>query len=279
MSYKTIFVHLDTSEATHSRLQLAISLARQFGAYLTGFFTTSRSEPGVFYPMAGSAEYYLESDQERTEQQGALERLFHAELLRLKVAGQWQWSAEYANLCVPNAARLADLVVAGQDDPEDPRAFVAAQFVENLVLSSGRPVLIVPYAGQFQSTGSRVLLAWDGSREATRALHDALPFLQHAKQVTVFTVDALKSEPSSDRIPGSDIAAIISRYGANVTLEKVEGVEDKRIGEAILSKAADIGADLLVMGCYGHSRWRELVLGGATRFILKSMTVPVLMSH
>ncbi len=279
MSYKTILVHLDTSEVAHSRLQVSISLAKQFDAYLTGFFTTYRPDPGVFYPMAGSAEYYFEFDQRRTQQQGALERLFHAELLRLKVAGQWQWSAEYANRCVPNAARLADLVIAGQENPEDPESFVAAQFVENLVLSSGRPVLVVPYAGHFDNIGSHVLLAWDGSREATRALHDAVPFLRRAKQVTVLSVNALKSDASSNRIPGADIAAIISRYGANVTAREIEGVEHMRIGETILSSAADFGADLLVMGCYAHSRWQELVLGGVTRSMLKSMPMPVLMSH
>ena len=279
MSYKTIFVHLDTSEAVHSRLQLAISLAKQFDACLTGFFTSYRPAPGAFYPMSGSPEYYFEFDQRRTEQQGALERLFHAELLRLNVSGQWQWSPEYPNRCVPNAARLADLVVAGQDNPDDPESFVAEQFVENLVMSSGRPVLVVPYAGQFQSIASHVVLAWDGSREATRALHDALPFLTRAKQVTVLTINASENEPLPTRIPGSDIATIVSRYGAHVATRVVEDIADMRTGETLLSAVADLGADLLVMGCYAHSRWRELVLGGATRSILKSMTVPVLMSH
>lgn len=279
MSYKSILVHLDTSERVHSRLELALSLAQQFDAYLTGFFAAYRPEPGSFYVMAGSAEYYAEFDRRRHEQQGALERLFRAEILRLKVAGEWQWSTEYANRCVPPAARLADLAIVGQHNPDDPESFVADQFVENLALSSGRPVLAVPYAGDFPSLASHVLIAWDGSREATRALHDAEPFLRRAKQVTLLTVNAMSGEAPSSRIPGSDIAAIVSRYGANVATQEIEGVKDVPIGETILSQAADLGADLLVMGCYGHSRWRELVLGGATRSILRSMTVPVLMSH
>jgi len=279
MSYKSILVHLDPSQAVHNRLELALSLSRQFDAHLTGFFTVFRPEPGSFYVMAGNADFYRELDHRREERKGALERLFRAETLRLGVAGEWQSSTEYANRYVPQAARLADLAIVGQFDPSDPESFVADQFVENLVLSSGRPVLVVPYARQFKSIGSRVLVTWDGSREATRALHDALPFLSRAKQVTVLTVDALKSEPPSSRIPGSDIAAIVSRYGANVATQDVEGMEDVPTGEAILSRAADLDADLLVMGCYGHSRWREWVLGGATRSILKSMTLPVLMSH
>jgi nucleotide-binding universal stress UspA family protein len=180
---------------------------------------------------------------------------------------------------VPRAARVADLAIVGQHNPRDPESFVAEQFVENVVLASGRPVLVVPYAGQFRSIASHVLIAWDGSREATRALHDAVPFLTRAKQVTVLTVNSLNGEPPMSRIPGSDIAAVISRYGANVRTDEVEGAKNISIGETILSRAADLDSDFLVMGCYGHSRWRELILGGATRSILRSMTVPVLMSH
>jgi nucleotide-binding universal stress UspA family protein len=279
MSYKSILVHLDTGEAVHSRLELGLSLAKQFDAHLTGFFTVYRPEPGSSYVMAASAEYYVEFEHRRLQQQSALERLFNAEILRLKVPGEWASSTEYANRSVPRAARVADLAIVGQYNPRDPESFVAEQFVENVVLASGRPVLVVPYAGQFRSIASQVLIAWDGSREATRALHDAIPFLIRAKQVTVLTVNSLSGEPPMSRIPGSDIAAVISRYGANVRTDEVEGAKNISIGETILSRAADLDSDFLVMGCYGHSRWRELILGGATRSILRSMTIPVLMSH
>ncbi|WP_442807950.1 universal stress protein [Trinickia soli] len=279
MSYKSILVHLDTSEAVHSRLELALSLAKRYDAYVTGFFTVFTPEPGSFYVMAANAELYVEQRQRRAEQQGALERLFRAELVRAHVHGEWQSSAEFANRVVPQAARLADLAIVGQFNRNDPDSFVAEQFVENTAIASGRPVLVVPYAGQFDEVGTHVLIAWDGSREATRALHDALPFLSRAKRVTVLTINALAGEPPENRIPGVDIAAVISRYGANVVTEEVEGVKDEPIGEMLLSRAADLSVDLIVMGCYGHSRWRELALGGATRSMLKSMTVPVLMSH
>jgi nucleotide-binding universal stress UspA family protein len=279
MSYKSILVQLDTSEAVHARFELALRLAKQFEAHLTGLFAVFKPHSRSFNVMAGTAEYFVEQERIRAEQRGALERLFHAELARAKVAGVWKTASEYANTAVCDAARLADLTVIGQDNPDDPESFIDDQFVENLVLSAGRPVLLVPYAGQFPSVGSRVLFAWDGSREATRALHDALPFLAHAKQITVFTVNALDGEPPASRIPGVDIAAIIARHGANVATEEIEGVRGVSVGDMLLSRASDLGADLIVMGCYGHSRWRELVLGGATRAMLKSMTVPVLMSH
>lgn len=279
MSYKTILVQLDTSEAVHARFELALRLARQFEAHLTGLFTVFKPEPEAFNVMAGTADYYAEHETIRAERQGAIERLFHAELARAKVAGEWKLAAESANAAVPKAARLSDLTIIGQDNPDDPESFIAEQFVENLVLSAGRPVLLVPYAGQFPSVGSRVLFAWDGSREATRALHDALPFLARAKRITVLTVNALEGEPPASRIPGADIAAVIARHGPDVVIEEVEGVRGVPVGDMLLSRASDLGSDLIVMGCYGHSRWRELVLGGATRSILKSMTVPVLMSH
>ena len=279
MSYKSILVHLDTSEAVHGRLELALSLATQSEAYLTGIFTAFTPEPGSFYVMAGNAELYVEQRQRRAEREGAIERLYRAELLRTKVSGEWKSSGEYPNTVVPQMARLADLTILGQYDRDDPDAFVAEQFVENTVLSSGRPVLVVPYADSVKTIGSHVMLAWDGSREATRAWHDALPFLARAKRVTILTINALAREAPASRFPGVDIAAVVSRYGANVVTDEVEGVKGEPIGEMLLSRAADLGADLIVMGCYGHGRWRELVLGGATRSILKSMTVPVLMSH
>jgi nucleotide-binding universal stress UspA family protein len=279
MSYKSILVHLDTSEAVHARLELALSLAKQGEAHLTGLYTAFTPEPGSFYVMAGNAERYVEQRQRRAEREGALERLYRAELVRTEVSGQWKSSTEYPNTVVPQAARLADLTILGQYNRDDPNAFVAEQFVENTVLTSGRPVLVVPYTGRVDTIGTHVMLAWDGSREATRAWHDALPFLARAKRVTILTINALAHEAPSSRLPGVDIAAIVSRYGADVVTDEIEGVKGEPIGETLLSRAAELGADLIVMGCYGHGRWRELVLGGATRSILKSMTVPVLMSH
>jgi nucleotide-binding universal stress UspA family protein len=145
-------------------------------------------------------------------------------------------------------------------------------------MSAGRPVLLVPYASSVTSPGAHVMVGWDGSREATRAVHDAMPFMRAAKATTVVTVNGARGEPRP-RIPGADIATLIARHGVNVEVKDIEASSDASIGDALLSQASAIGADLLVMGAYGHARWQELVMGGATRTILKSMTVPVLMSH
>ena len=278
MSYKTIVVHLDTSENAHPRRETALSLAKQFGAHLTGVFALFSPDPRSLYVMAGTAEYYREHAERRAERREALQRLFHAELRRAEVEGEWIAVDESASFAMPRLGHCADLIVAGQDNPDDAESYVGDFFPENLILSSGRPVLLVPYARNERTTGSRILVAWDGSREATRAVHDALPFMRAAQNTTILTVNGMQ-EDGSARIPGADIATVIARHGVRADVLDIETGADGSIGDVLLSQVADTGADLLVMGGYGHTRWRELVLGGATRTILKSMTVPVLMSH
>ena len=278
MSYKTIAVHLDTSVNAHPRLETALPLAKQFGAHLTGVFALFSPDPRSLYVMAGTAEYYREHAERRAERREALQRLFHAELRRAEVEGEWIAVNESASFAMPRLGHCADLIVAGQDNPDDAESYVGDFFPENLILSSGRPVLLVPYARNERTTGSRILVAWDGSREATRAVHDALPFMRAAQNTTILTVNGMQ-EDGSARIPGADIATVIARHGVRADVLDIETGADGSIGEVLLSQVADTGADLLVMGGYGHARWRELVLGGATRTILKSMTVPVLMSH
>ncbi|MHA7205581.1 universal stress protein, partial [Burkholderia pseudomallei] len=177
MSYKSILVHLDTSDRARARLETALTLARQFGAYLSAVFAVYTPEPTSFYVMAGTADYFADQQRRRDEKRAALERLFHAELKRADVEGQWIVADARANEAVPHYARYADLVIAGQTDPDDPETYVDDSFPDTLVLSAGRPVLLLPYAGMPSAIGTRVLVAWDGSREATRAVHDAAPFL------------------------------------------------------------------------------------------------------
>jgi nucleotide-binding universal stress UspA family protein len=278
MSYRTIVVHLDTSRHAHPRLEIAIRLARQFDAHLIGLFAVFSPDPRSLYIMSGTADYYVTHTALRHEQRGAIERLFHAELKRAEVAGEWIAADDTAAHAVPVRARCADLIIAGQYDPHDPESYVGDHFTESLVMSSGRPVMLVPYANGFATTGARVVIGWDGSREATRAVHDALPFLRTASTTTVVTVNGAFGE-AGPRIPGADIATLIARHGVNVEVKEVYAGVSASVDEALSSEVASLGADLLVMGAYGHARWQELVMGGVTRSILHTMTVPVLMSH
>jgi nucleotide-binding universal stress UspA family protein len=279
MSYKTILVHLDTSVRAHPRLETALQLAKRFDAYLIGLYAVFEPATRAFSVMAGSAGYYETQAAMRRERAGALERLFHAELKRAGVPGEWRAPHEAADRAVPHHARYADLVVAGQDDPGDPESYIGDGFRENLIMSAGRPVLLMPYSGFFASVGQSPMIAWDGGREAARAVHDALPLLKAAGRATIVTLDTHAGKAPGERYAGTEIAACIARHGVQVEL--VSGAIDSEAsaGEVLLSRAADVGADLVVMGGYGHARLRELVLGGATRTFLESMTVPVLMSH
>jgi len=147
-----------------------------------------------------------------------------------------------------------------------------------VMLSVGRPVLVGPYVGEFKALAEHVLLCWNAAREAARALTDALPLLQRAKKVTILSANPEQTPSGHGEAPGSDIALYLARHGVRAEASRAVSKEVD-IGSLILSRAFDVGADMIVMGAYGHSRVREIVLGGATRTVLASMTVPVLMSH
>jgi nucleotide-binding universal stress UspA family protein len=139
-------------------------------------------------------------------------------------------------------------------------------------------VLIVPYAGHFDNVGRRVLIAWNATREAARAVSDAMPLLTSAELVTVPPIDPREGPHGHGELPGADIGLHLARHGVKAQIERTVSA-GMPVGEVLLSRVADLGADLIVMGAYGHSRAREVLLGGATRSVLRSMSVPVLMSH
>lgn len=170
--------------------------------------------------------------------------------------------------------RATDLVVVGQDDPDHPEP-MRDTMIESALFDGAAAVLVVPYVTTKPLALDRVTIAWDGGRAAARAVHAALPFLEKAKRITVLMVGKAGSVPGE---PGADLAVWLSRHGLDVEIETIEAPEIT-VADALLDHAADKSVDLLVMGGYGHSRVREFLLGGATRGILASMTVPVLMAH
>lgn len=278
MSYKTILVHLDAGKRCDTRSALAVRMALDFGAHLTALYAVSPPAiPG--YVAVEFGEEFMQSYWRRQAEKGKdICKRFsdHAAKAGLPVA-EARVSAEDPVEALQLHARYADLAVVGQHDPDDELAMVPASFPELAVLAAGRPVLLVPYAGTFPSIGERVLVAWSDTREAARAVTDALPLLQRAKKVMVFTVDAGRNGAPA-ATAGQDISLYLARHG--VTVEAVPtqtaGID---IGSRLLSHAADLSADLIVMGAYGHRRLRQLVLGGVTRSLMEQMTVPVLMSH
>lgn len=266
MSYKTMLVHLDTGSSRRQRLDLALALAERHGAYLVGLFAL----PALNVPIAPEvAPVWLDAmlDERRAaSEEAALE--FHDKVKRYGARSEWHATLTDGYAALVHHARHADLVIAGQPDPD---SGLPETFSHGLVMSAGRPVLYVPYAGRFESCGRRVLVAWNASREAARAVADAVPFLQQAEAAEVVTfTDKAPLDPGME--------AYLARHGARASVTALSaGILDT--GSAILARAADNAADLIVMGAYSHSRLRELVLGGATRELFLSMTVPTLMSH
>jgi len=276
MPYKTILVHLDGSTRSAARLELAIALAKRFEAHLIGLHAlTVVRLPG--YAAAEAGPQFAEELRRRAAEDAAdAEKAFRRAVDRAGMTGaEWRSSFDDALDAVTLHARYADLVLIGQPQAEG-RAGVDPAFAHRLVLAAGRPVLVMPYAGTFDVVGKRALLAWNASREATRATTDALPFLKAADKVVVSPVKP--DLTAHGEAPGTDIGLYLSRHGVKVEVAPLQGT-DLDAGNALLSRAADLSIDLIVMGAYGHSRMSELILGGVTRTMMESMTVPVLMSH
>lgn len=186
----------------------------------------------------------------------------------------WDDVAEEPVNGLRRAALYADLLVLGQREPKDGVRDVPADFVSSVVIGSGTPALVLPYIQQSDEVGRRVMLAWKESREAARALAGAMPLLRSAERVDVTLWDEGYGE---DADVAARIAARLKSQGIDAQIHRC-GPQSADMGELLLSRAADLVVDLLVMGCYGHSRAREWVLGGASHTILQSMTLPVLMA-
>jgi nucleotide-binding universal stress UspA family protein len=279
MAYKDLLVQVDDTRSCAARLQAAVDLAVAHDAHLTGAYIIADPSPAAF--VSG----YVPPDLLDTLQQHARERAEAALARFAEGAGRNQISFEtridrvlytaVADALTTNA-RYADLAIVGQADPDDGEA--PSYLPEEVTLASGRPSLVIPYIGPAPTLGQRVTVAWDASREAARAVNDALPLLERAQAVDVVTVNPSGAPFGHGEQPGADIALHLARHGIKIEVRRIE-TRDLDVANTILSHLADRGSDLLVMGAYGHSRLRELVLGGVTRTILREMTVPVLMAH
>jgi len=281
MTYRSLLVALDQEPACAARVDVALRLAAKLDAHLVGLAPTGivdlpmwpEADPAVGQ-FATRAASRLQAQAEQ-----AAER-FRA---RCSSAGVKSFEAVVdAAAAVPSLighSHCSDLVILTQARPDTRDHASTRELVEQVVLQSARPTLLLPYAGAVQTLGTRALVAWDDSREAARALWDALPLLRLAEQVEV------TSWKESAAVDDARLAARLEALNRWLLWHGVssrvhtEVSADIGIAEAMLSRAADFSADLIVMGAYGHARWTERMLGGATRGLLDAMTVPVLMSH
>lgn len=284
MNFRDILVFLDGGGASEGRLQLATKIARDHGAYLRAVFLQNGHETGsrprLAAPWLGLAAGPLTAGAIVTssvaEHADTVERQFRDCLRSLNVEGDW-YPLERSDIGeLIRLAQANDLVIIGQVKPE--ARPVPTWRPDEIVVGCGRPVLMVPYIGSYVHVGRRVLIAWNGSREAVRALNDALPLIRAADEVTVMTVRARAKDWDPGDMAMEGIVRHLARHG--IAARAIQGLHPgASISDEILSRSVDLAADLIVAGAYHHSQLRETLLGGVSRELFQHMTLPVLMSH
>ncbi|VTU22174.1 universal stress protein [Variovorax sp. PBL-E5] len=280
MNFRTILVHLDPTDRCPVRVRLAAGLARAHGSHLVGLVPTGLYDGAI--PIGaiptGASDFIAESSEHLRRRANAI-----AEEFREQAAGPGPLSSEIRRVdgstvdAVVNHGRASDLIVLGQGDRSNPADAPLRELAQQAMLQTGRPILMVPFAGHFDKVGEHAVIAWDGSRESAVAMRQALPLLRRAARVTLLSFHRLGEAPDGGKLLVPEMTHWLLRHGVQVKADQ-EAV-DIDIDDALLSRSTDLGADLLVMGGYGHSRFRELMLGGVTRGILEKMTLPALLAH
>ncbi len=279
MSYKSIAVHLDTSERARQRLELALGLAQRFDAHITGVFSVLTPDPHSFEVMAGTADYYPEHESLRRERRAALEHLFRTETMRAKVPADWISTDEYANHGRPRPRPLRGPDRGRPGQSGRPRGLRRRSFPRS-ARHVGWPSCVDG------SVCGQVSVGWHPDHRGV----ERQPWGDACRARCAAVPAACRADDHRDRerrerravgspIPGADIAAVIARHGVAVEVREFVSSHTDSTGDALLSHAADDGSDLLVMGAYDHARWQERMMGGATRSMFQSMTLPVLMSN
>ena len=279
MPYRSILVHVDPSASSRSRLGISIGLCRDFGAQLIGTYLDDTPEITPSLAALLPNDIVARRLAEVASMQHAAEDVF-----RQAAAGladiEWRAPAGPPIEAAVKHGRCADLIVVGQPDVADASWSFAARLVAAVLLETGRPMLVVPYVGAPAAVGTDILVAWNGGREASRALADAMPLLVRARRVTVACLYPGAAACGADAATRERLAGYLRHHGIDAHIDHDDlGEGDVAVGDWLLSRVADLGGDLIVMGGYGQPRWREEVLGGATRALLSAMTVPVLMAH
>lgn len=279
MSYRTILVSLNDTDRLEEALMLTAGLQDAHGAHVVGLFVIPAMQ---IYPTIGmeiTPDVFEGHRAYFKEQSSHVKDRFDAIIAREGLSAELRVVDSPSPLVadtVIDHGRYADLIVITQVN-RDGEEGVELDFDERVVMEAGRPVLVLPRK-TLPKTLKRVVAGWNGTRESARALFDTLPVLKRAEEVRIIWVDPQRERERAGFLPGAEIATSLSRHGAKTIAEPLP-TSGMNAGEALLQKARDLGADLLVMGAYGHSRMREFVFGGATRHVLRHADIPVLMSH
>jgi nucleotide-binding universal stress UspA family protein len=275
---RSILLHFDASTRSANRLLLCRDVAALHDAQVTALYATIPSVYSVPYVMAdGGAELLPLLQKIDTDRRNEARALFDRAVSSGTSKVIWrELDTEPLIPGVISHALCADLLVFGQHDPADPSTTgIPGDLIASVMIGSGRPSLVIPYLDICASVGQNILIAWKPTREAAHAVSAAIPFLRRARRVNLVADDGYEGDGGG----AASVVDYLRLHGVTAPIERRSAVPSKSSGEALLSLASDVEADLLVMGCYGHSRARELVLGGASRTVLDSMTLPVLMAH
>jgi nucleotide-binding universal stress UspA family protein len=274
---KDIVVNLSLGDNGGVVANYAVSVAEAFNAHLAGVafvFDPIVPVSGTGYVPPEVIDTQVADNQASSK--SAIDR-FNAAASRAGISSEPISSNASAAGSGEKFARITrrfDLAIVGQSDPE--ANSIEEIIAENTLFESGRPMIVVPYIQKAPLKLDFVMVCWDGSRPAARAIADAMPFLEKAKRVELVIVT--NDSGKKDEIEGADMGQHLARHGLNVEVKRIDNA-DIDVADALLSHAADTGADFIVMGGYGHSRLREFILGGVTRSMLRSLTVPALLSH
>lgn len=276
MPFKTVIAIIQHASDASRVLDFAIPLASRFESHLVGIHAEALPLPYTTAVGFPDAEFMQVTSEHNKEESGKLQQLFRSRADAAQLSSDWvaveTFSGDSA-VCAVTHARSADLVVAAQRDPE--KDIATSPDIDALLFDAGRPVLLVPHGGPIQTSFERVLIAWNGSREVSRATFDALPFIMEADETEVFVVDPSEGDEAA---PGSEVAAALSRHGGQVTVAtEVSG--GLSVETVIQNRVAATGADLLVLGAYSHSWLRELLFGGVTRSVMKHSQIATLISR
>jgi len=279
MGYRSFIVQVDDNDQSDRRVTLAAILARLHEAELEGVYVTPAREITPFTSAILPDSVVANRLRDTGEAQARAEQRFRACAAAAHLAAvSWSAPAGPALDAAVLHARRADIVVTGQPLPEDAHAGFAGDLLYGMLMRAGRPLLVVPHFGDFSEVGQNVLIAWKETRESARAVSDALPLLKRAGKVVVMPVSSPGDSDSGGAGSGAGVTAWLARHGIKASV-RAEVADEIDVGNLLLSRASDLATDLIVMGAYSRARLAERVVGGVTRLILESMTVPVLMSH
>jgi nucleotide-binding universal stress UspA family protein len=280
MTYKTIMVCLNEVDRIDGLLDVAIEVAEHQGAHILGMYVIPAVQiyPSVAIDLSPQIFEAYRSFFKRHAHR--VKETFDDRMRRSGLNFEWCLVNGETPLVADTVIEhgvAADLVIASQVDRTDSFG-VELDFVERLVMGVGRPLLLVPYSISARTLRGKVLIGWNGTREAARAAFDAIPLLQQAEAVTICWADPQKTLEAPRSIPCAELATALARHNITATAEGFP-TAGLTAGQALKTRALDLGAGLLVMGAYGHTRISEFVFGGATDFMLKNMPIPVLISH